>query len=170
MGTNKVALVAEGNKQRFVSVNDDLAGGKVELISDTEVRIGGGVSKTLTLAGRTNEVVTRAGRPGPAVGAAQGARQGVTTATLQPYQPVQPGHSGAATNASLDEMRAKNNVPDYVARGEEHAFIGIRESLRATEKVENEEQLNELASKVWEEKRGTTTPELERLRKERGDK
>jgi hypothetical protein len=168
IGSNKVALIAEGGKQRFVNVNDDLAGGKVESISDTEVRIGGNAPKTITLAGRGNEVLTRAGRAGP--GAVMPNRpNGVNPTTLQPYQPQ-------AMNAGqpFEEVRQKNNIPDYVPRGDEQAFLSVRESLRTTEKFESEDQLNELASKMWEEKRGSS-PEMEKLRqeqsaKERGEK
>lgn len=162
VGSSKVALIAEGGKQRFVNVNDDLAGGKVESISDTEVRIGGGAPKTITLAGRGNEVLTRAGRAGPGV-VMPNRPNGVNPTTLQPYQPQ------AMTSGPIDDVRQKNSIPDYVARGEEQAFLSIRESLRTTEKYENEDQLNELASKMWEEKRGSS-PEMEKLRKEQAAK
>jgi hypothetical protein len=158
VGAGKVALITDNGKQRFVSLNDDLAGGKVELITDTEVRIGGGTGKVLTLAGRSGEVVTRAGSPRPAAGAP--VRNGATLGTLQAYQPP------VAQAQPIDEaLRSKGNIPDYVAAGEERDFMAIREELRAASKFESEDQLNEAASKLWEEKKGTT-PEMQRYRKE----
>jgi hypothetical protein len=167
VGASKVALISEGGKQRFVGINDDLSGGKVESITDTEVRISGNVSKTITLAGRGNEVLTRAGRPGPATAGAPLSNRngGVNPTTLQPYQPM----TAAQPMTPGDELRAKANIPDYVHRGEEQAFLSVRESLRASEKYESEEQLNELASKIWEEKRGNPV-EMERIQKEQKER
>lgn len=162
VGANKVALITDNGKQRFVGINDDLGGGKVESITDTEVRIGGSASKVLTLASRSTDVVTRAGAPRPANGV-NTVRTAVPGA-LQPYQPINP-----AAQPIDEHLRAKANVPDYVAQGEERDFVALREELRSTVKHNNEDELNEIASKTWEEKKGTT-PEMQRHRKEQAAK
>ncbi|HYE63635.1 MAG TPA: hypothetical protein VD997_16710 [Phycisphaerales bacterium] len=155
VGANKVALISDNGRQRFVSVNDDLAGGKVEQITDTEVRVGGAASKVITLASRSSDVVTRAGAPRPATPGVNTARAPMP-GTLQAYQP---------TPQPVDEaLRVKGNIPDYVPQGEEREFMMVREELRATTKFASEDELNEIASKTWEEKKGTT-PEMERYRK-----
>jgi hypothetical protein len=159
VGPSKVALISDAGKQRFVGVNDDLGGGKVQSITDTQVSIGGGVTKTLTLAGRSTDVLTKMGRaPAPA----PGAPRSPTLGTLQAYQ--QPSAQ------PVDEhLRAKGNIPDYVTPGDERDFMAVREDLRANGRYESEEQLNEMASKMWEEKKGTT-PEMQRYRKEQATK
>lgn len=169
LGKSKMALVSEGGKQKFVSEGDSFAGGTVERITDTEVRIGGGVSKTLTLATRSADVLTRAGRnvPGVTVTPAPGATSANLANGLRAYSPPpQAEVMGKAMTEDQLNYRQRMGVPDYVAPGEEADFISLREDMRNTEPFGSEEELNEMASKRWEEKRGRT-PELQRYIQER---
>lgn len=171
MGSTKMALVAEGGKQKFVGVGDALAGGTVEQITDSEVRIGGGVSKTLTLATRTADVLTRAGRNAPgAILLPPSATQSNNLGGLRAYTPPQQQQPvdtmGKPMTVDQLNYRQRLNVPDYVAPGDEHDFVAMREEMRNSEKFSSEDELNEMASKRWEEKRGSS-PELTRYLKER---
>ncbi len=164
LGDLKLALVAENGKQRFVAVGDSLEGGTVESISDGEVRIGGSAGKTLTLAGRSGDVVTRAGgmRNGPMGSATPmpGSRP-LGANGLPVYQP--PSAPMAAVLDEQQQMRAKNNIPDYVRPGDEQDFLSTREQIRSVEKFGSEEELNEVSSKRLEEQRGTS-PDTARQR------
>jgi hypothetical protein len=166
MGASKVALVVEGGKQRFVGEGDSLAGGTIQSISDSEVKVGGSVSKTIALASRSNDVLTRTTRA--PVPPANAARAGMTPGQLGELQAVPRTAQPYVTTTPTEDMayyRNKNGVPDYVRPGEEQDFISIREELRSQEKFESEDELNEIASKRWEDKKGTS-PELIRHRKE----
>jgi hypothetical protein len=170
LGATKMALVSEGGKQKFVGEGDSFAGGTVERITDTEVRIGGSASKTLSLASRSAEVLTRAGRNAPgSVVNPPGVRPANPNLAngLQAYTPPTP-QEVMGKPMTQDELnyRARLDIPDYVAPGEEHDFVAVREDIRNTEKFTSEEELNELASKRWEEKRGSS-PEVQQYLKER---
>lgn len=152
IGNLRMALVSDGGKQRFVGLGDALSGTTVQAIKDGEVTLASG--RTLTLAGRSNDVVTRAtpGRPGMPMGAGvpnpQAAMGGVprpTAATLDPYNPGAMGEAGI--------VRAKNNIPDYVPAGLEQDFMALRDDMRSTGEFKTDEHLNEAASKRLEEKR-----------------
>ncbi len=170
LGATKMALVSEGGKQKFVGEGDSFAGGTVERITDSEVRIGGSASKTLSLASRSAEVLTRAGRNAPGSAAnppgARAANPNLANG-LQAYTPP-PQQEVMGKPMTQDELnyRARMDVPDYVRPGEEHDFISIREDIRNSEKFSSEAELNELASKRWEEKRGPS-PEMQQYLQER---
>jgi hypothetical protein len=165
-----MALVSDGGKQRFVSEGDSFAGGTVERITDGEVRIGGSASKTLALASRSAEVLTRTGRNAPgSVVNPPGMRPASPNLAngLQAYTPPAP-QAIMGKPMTQDELnyRQRLDVPDYVLPGEEHDFIAVREDIRNSEKFSSEEELNELASKRWEEKRGSS-PEIQKYISER---
>jgi hypothetical protein len=104
------------------------------------------------------------GRPATPAPGANGARPNLANG-LTPYQP--PDEAGRAKAMSEDErnFRERARIPDYVRSGEEQDFFGLREELRNEVKYSSEEELNELASKRWEEKKGVS-PEMLQFRKQ----
>src|ERR1051325_2586692 len=64
MGSKNMALVSDAGKQRFVAIGDTLAGGQVESISDSQIKIGGDSPRTIELASRGGDVLTKGHRPG----------------------------------------------------------------------------------------------------------
>jgi hypothetical protein len=137
MGMNKMALINDSGKQRFVAVGDSVGSGTVDSISDTQIVVGG---KVIELASRGGDSVTKGHAPARPAGQAGAGGKGGSLAIAKPQQQ----HSlGKGLNG--EEIPA---VPDYVRPERVGRYEQIRGELRGGSGVSTERELAELAGKV----------------------
>jgi hypothetical protein len=151
MGSHSMALVSDGGKQRFVAIGDTLAGGSVESISDAEIKIGGNAPRTIELASRSGDVLTKghaARGGGPAVPAASrpGAPNPGLAVVKQPPQAMQALMSGGGSIGLNGEEIPP--IPDYIRPDQQKRYDQIREEQRSRKGAGSEAELAEFAAKL----------------------
>lgn len=147
MGPKLLAIIVDGPKQRVMKVGDTFAdGGKIVLITQTEIVIEGpGGRRTIQLAERTGEGISRATPAAPTPANARG-----NIPTARPADKLNP-KSAAAMNRINMSPPVKNpsrrtGTPD----GSPERFEEIIQQMRASGEYKDENSLMEAAKLQFE--------------------
>jgi hypothetical protein len=155
MGSRNMALISDGGKQRFVTVGDSLAGGTIESISETEIKVGGNAPRTIDLANRAKDAVTkghaplRAAQP-PQPAARPGAQplgqaSGLTVVKPTPPSPAPPTATAPGGGQNGEEVAP---MPDSVRPEQSGRFEEVRSNLRQARAFGSERELADAAARI----------------------
>jgi hypothetical protein len=156
MGSRNMALVSDGGKQRFVTIGDSLGGGTIESITASEIKVSGDAPRTIELASRAGDAVTRghaAARPGqpvqpgqPGVNHQPGQQAGGLTVVKPTPTPVSP--AGAVSGQMGLNGQEIPPMPDYITPEQAQRYEEIRSTLRQGKGMSSEQEILEFAAKV----------------------